>query len=76
MQEQASWVCQCDDEVVNQLEADFKATLAQQVSSKCIIIVLQACKKYFLQMHVVLIVEMNLYIISYFCPLINRIWLI
>ncbi|CAB3995900.1 DNA-binding RFX2-like isoform X1 [Paramuricea clavata] len=32
VQEQASWVCQCDDEVVNQLEADFKATLAQQNS--------------------------------------------
>jgi regulatory factor X 1/2/3 len=58
MQEQASWVCQCDDEVVNQLEADFKATLAQQVSSKCII-VLQACKNYFLQMHVVLVVEID-----------------
>ena len=29
-QEQASWVCQCDDAVVTQLEQDFKTTLQQQ----------------------------------------------
>jgi len=28
----ASWVCQCDDGVVQQLEADFKVTLQQQNS--------------------------------------------
>jgi len=28
--EQASWVCQCDDTVVHQLEQDFKKTLQQQ----------------------------------------------
>jgi regulatory factor X 1/2/3 len=32
VQEQASWVCQCDDGVVQQLEADFKVTLQQQNS--------------------------------------------
>ncbi|XP_046844164.1 transcription factor RFX3-like [Xenia sp. Carnegie-2017] len=32
VQEQASWVCQCDDDVVNQLEADFKETLSEQNS--------------------------------------------
>lgn len=31
-QEQASWVCQCEDRVVQQLEQDFKATLQQQNS--------------------------------------------
>lgn len=30
VQEQASWVCQCDDAVVQQLEQDFKKTLQQQ----------------------------------------------
>ncbi|XP_013412050.1 DNA-binding protein RFX2 isoform X3 [Lingula anatina] len=30
VQEQASWVCQCDDAVVTQLEQDFKKTLQQQ----------------------------------------------
>lgn len=29
---QASWVCQCDDGVVQRLEADFKVTLQQQNS--------------------------------------------
>ncbi|KAJ8888251.1 hypothetical protein PR048_007738 [Dryococelus australis] len=29
---QASWVCQCDDDVVQRLEADFKVTLQQQNS--------------------------------------------
>lgn len=33
--EQASWVCQCEEEVVNQLEMDFKETLAQQVTRRC-----------------------------------------
>ena len=28
-QEQASWVCQCEDSVVQQLEQDFKKTLKQ-----------------------------------------------
>lgn len=32
MQEQASWVCECDESVVMQLEQDFKATLQQQQS--------------------------------------------
>nr|CAD7256512.1 unnamed protein product [Timema shepardi] len=32
VQEQASWVCQCDDDVVQRLEADFKVTLQQQNS--------------------------------------------
>ncbi len=31
-QEQASWVCQCEDRVVQQLEQDFKMTLQQQNS--------------------------------------------
>ena len=31
LQEQASWVCQCDDQVVFRLEQDFKVTLQQQV---------------------------------------------
>ncbi|KAH8035399.1 hypothetical protein HPB51_005123 [Rhipicephalus microplus] len=30
--EQASWVCQCDDSLVRQLEQDFKLTLQQQTS--------------------------------------------
>lgn len=32
VQEQASWVCQCDDHVVYRLEQDFKLTLQQQNS--------------------------------------------
>lgn len=32
VQEQASWVCQCDESVVQRLELDFKATLQQQSS--------------------------------------------
>uniref|UniRef100_A0AAY4DYK4 DNA-binding protein RFX2 n=1 Tax=Denticeps clupeoides TaxID=299321 RepID=A0AAY4DYK4_9TELE len=32
VQEQASWVCQCDEGVVQRLEQDFKATLQQQSS--------------------------------------------
>lgn len=32
VQEQASWVCECEDSVVQRLEADFKATLQQQNS--------------------------------------------
>ncbi|KAL5016555.1 hypothetical protein ScPMuIL_006144 [Solemya velum] len=32
VQEQASWVCQCEDGVVQQLEQDFKKTLQQQNS--------------------------------------------
>ncbi|KAM8843734.1 MHC class II regulatory factor RFX1 isoform 1-T2 [Synchiropus picturatus] len=32
VQEQASWVCQCEDRVVQQLEQDFKVTLQQQNS--------------------------------------------
>ncbi|XP_040041726.2 MHC class II regulatory factor RFX1 isoform X1 [Gasterosteus aculeatus] len=32
VQEQASWVCQCEDRVVQQLEQDFKTTLQQQNS--------------------------------------------
>ncbi|XP_011477294.1 MHC class II regulatory factor RFX1 isoform X1 [Oryzias latipes] len=32
VQEQASWVCQCEDGVVRRLEQDFKATLQQQNS--------------------------------------------
>ncbi|XP_038134981.1 transcription factor RFX3 isoform X2 [Cyprinodon tularosa] len=32
VQEQASWVCQCDEGVVQHLEQDFKATLQQQSS--------------------------------------------
>ncbi|KAK2153034.1 hypothetical protein LSH36_310g03038 [Paralvinella palmiformis] len=32
VQEQASWVCQCEDEVVHKLEQDFKKTLQQQNS--------------------------------------------
>ncbi|KAG1703687.1 MHC class II regulatory factor RFX1 [Nymphon striatum] len=32
VQEQASWVCQCDDITVQKLEEDFKATLQQQNS--------------------------------------------
>lgn len=32
VQEQASWVCQCDDSVVQRLEQDFKMTLQQQNS--------------------------------------------
>ncbi|KAM6037235.1 transcription factor RFX3-like isoform 1-T1 [Chlamydotis macqueenii] len=30
VQEQASWVCQCDDNMVQRLETDFKMTLQQQ----------------------------------------------
>ncbi|XP_033929664.1 transcription factor RFX3-like [Melopsittacus undulatus] len=30
VQEQASWVCQCDDNMVQRLETDFKVTLQQQ----------------------------------------------
>ncbi|CAK8675865.1 unnamed protein product [Clavelina lepadiformis] len=30
VQEQASWVCQCDDSIVTELEADFKAALSEQ----------------------------------------------
>ncbi|XP_065299509.1 DNA-binding protein RFX2-like isoform X3 [Dermacentor albipictus] len=32
VQEQASWVCQCEDSLVRQLEQDFKLTLQQQTS--------------------------------------------
>ncbi|KAF6739151.1 MHC class II regulatory factor RFX1 [Oryzias melastigma] len=32
VQEQASWVCQCEDDVVRRLEQDFKATLQQHNS--------------------------------------------
>ncbi|XP_064626427.1 DNA-binding protein RFX2-like isoform X3 [Lineus longissimus] len=32
VQEQASWVCQCDDGIVTRLEQDFKKTLQQQNS--------------------------------------------
>uniref|UniRef100_A0A8C7N092 DNA-binding protein RFX2 n=1 Tax=Oncorhynchus kisutch TaxID=8019 RepID=A0A8C7N092_ONCKI len=32
VQEQASWVCQCDETVVQRLEQDFKVTLQQQSS--------------------------------------------
>ncbi|KAM9260130.1 LOW QUALITY PROTEIN: MHC class II regulatory factor RFX1, partial [Morus bassanus] len=32
VQEQASWVCRCEDRVVQRLEQDFKATLQQQNS--------------------------------------------
>ena len=32
VQEQASWVCQCEEGVVQHLEQDFKATLQQQSS--------------------------------------------
>lgn len=32
VQEQASWVCQCEERVVQHLEQDFKATLQQQSS--------------------------------------------
>lgn len=32
VQEQASWVCQCEDRVVQRLEQDFKSTLQQQNS--------------------------------------------
>ncbi|XP_037391577.1 DNA-binding protein RFX2 isoform X3 [Pygocentrus nattereri] len=32
VQEQASWVCQCDESVVQRLEQDFKVTLQQQSS--------------------------------------------
>lgn len=31
-QEQASWVCRCEDRVVQRLEQDFKMTLQQQNS--------------------------------------------
>lgn len=31
-QEQASWVCQCEDRLIQRLEQDFKATLQQQNS--------------------------------------------
>lgn len=32
VQEQASWVCQCDESIVQKLEEDFKQTLAEQHS--------------------------------------------
>eukprot|EP00112_Aurelia_sp_Birch-Aquarium-sp1_P006269 Seg1694.8 transcript_id=Seg1694.8/GoldUCD/mRNA.D3Y31 product="Transcription factor RFX3" protein_id=Seg1694.8/GoldUCD/D3Y31 len=32
VQEQASWVCQCDENIVQKLEEDFKQTLAEQHS--------------------------------------------
>jgi regulatory factor X 1/2/3 len=32
LQEQASWVCQCEDTVVQQLQEDFKQTLERQNS--------------------------------------------
>ena len=31
VQEQASWVCQCDANMVQKLEGEFKATLQEQV---------------------------------------------
>ena len=31
VQEQSSWVCQCDESLITKLEQDFKQTLAQQV---------------------------------------------
>ena len=31
VQEQSSWVCQCDENLITKLEQDFKNTLAQQV---------------------------------------------
>ena len=31
VQEQASWVCQCDESLVSRLELDFKNTLQSQV---------------------------------------------
>ena len=36
VQEQSSWVCQCDEGLVSKLEHDFKQTLAQQV--RCLFI--------------------------------------
>ena len=32
VQEQSSWVCQCDESLITKLEQDFKQTLAQQVN--------------------------------------------
>ena len=32
VQEQASWVCQCDANMVQKLEGEFKATLQEQVN--------------------------------------------
>ena len=32
MQEQASWVCECDESLVEKLEHDFKTALQQQKS--------------------------------------------
>ena len=32
VKEQASWVCQCDDQMVQRLEQDFKSTLQEQNS--------------------------------------------
>ena len=32
VQEQSSWVCQCDESLISKLEQDFKQTLAQQVT--------------------------------------------
>ncbi len=32
VQEQASWVCQCDANMVQKLEGEFKATLQEQVT--------------------------------------------
>ena len=32
LKEQASWVCQCDDRMVQRLEQDFKSTLQEQNS--------------------------------------------
>ena len=32
VQEQASWVCQCDASMVQKLEGEFKETLQEQVS--------------------------------------------
>ena len=33
VQEQSSWVCQCDESLISKLEQDFKQTLAQQVGT-------------------------------------------
>ena len=38
VQEQSSWVCQCDESLITKLEQDFKQTLAQQVSSEVFVL--------------------------------------
>ena len=51
LQEQASWVCQCEDSMVQQLEQDFKKTLQAQNSLEQWALWLEGVVKQVLQPH-------------------------